>query len=661
NFEEEKSNGVGISIDPIYETDETFYLNTQVGESLITNPDPNSVPEEILLYEDPDLGAGYLVLRLSNLVEPGELVMDQIYLDQMRDYLSVIHDEFATLYDVEGVEGFGMDIEYKVTAQDQLVIKQARPWVSFWAGIKADNDLAVTEIVDPQSSSSLGSNELVTTKIANTGLNDMSDFDISLVVDGTLMETINITETIEPFSDAEFQFTVPQDFSAVGDYLITSIVSDPDDEYINNDTLHFVLSHVHLLDGAISIGNVDAICNGNVELDAIITNDGEETITDVEIEVVVNGMVVETLEESVSVLFQEQGVVSILIDENLVENDNEIVLNLISVNNETDEDTSNNTASTNTDLDSEFDVITFYILADNYPQESSWEIYDIGADELVSAGSLSGGTDDYTEEICVDYNSCFTLYFYDSFGDGICCGFGDGYFEVLNSSGETVVFNNGDFGHEAEESFCLSEGACEIDAEINVGNTSSNFASDGSITIYTNSNGNSFEYSINGGESFGDSNTFNNLSPGDYDVMISASNGLCTYEETVSIAACEFTTVDIEFTNATSAITTDGSIVITPVSGVSPFQYSIDGGQNFSFINSFEGLPIGDYNIVVLDDLGVCEYEIGVPIEALGGVNIENENPLAELINLYPNPTSDQINIEIQTSNTLNEAINIVV
>ncbi|MGB1032092.1 MAG: T9SS type A sorting domain-containing protein, partial [Flavobacteriales bacterium] len=146
-----------------------------------------------------------------------------------------------------------------------------------------------------------------------------------------------------------------------------------------------------------------------------------------------------------------------------------------------------------------------------------------------------------------------------------------------------------------------------------------------------------------------------------YDVMISASNGLCTYEETVSIAACEFTTVDIEFTNATSAITTDGSIVITPVSGVSPFQYSIDGGQNFSFINSFEGLPIGDYNIVVLDDLGVCEYEIGVPIEALGGVNIENENPLAELINLYPNPTSDQINIEIQTSNTLNEAINIVV
>ncbi|GIS21430.1 MAG: hypothetical protein CM15mP121_2820 [Bacteroidota bacterium] len=173
NYQQEQSNGVGISIDPIYETEDTFYLNTQVGESLITNPDPNSVPEEILLYRDPTQSGGYLVLRLSNLVNAGELIMDDEYLNQMRDYLTVIHDEFAILYDVAGQEDFAMDIEYKVTAQNQLAIKQARPWVSFWADINGDYDLAVDAIINPETSSSLGDEELVTVTIANYGLNDM--------------------------------------------------------------------------------------------------------------------------------------------------------------------------------------------------------------------------------------------------------------------------------------------------------------------------------------------------------------------------------------------------------------------------------------------------------------------------------------------------------
>ena len=79
--------------------------------------------------------------------------MDDEYLNQMRDYLTVIHDEFAILYDVAGQEDFAMDIEYKVTAQNQLAIKQARPWVSFWADINGDYDLAVDAIINPETSS----------------------------------------------------------------------------------------------------------------------------------------------------------------------------------------------------------------------------------------------------------------------------------------------------------------------------------------------------------------------------------------------------------------------------------------------------------------------------------------------------------------------------
>ena len=659
NFEAEQSNGVGISIDPVYGTDSTFYLNTQLGESLITNPDPNSVPEEILLYQDTAQGAGYLVLRLSNLVNPGELVMDQVYLDLMREYLTVIHNEFAILYDVVGADGFAMDIEYKVTAQDQLVIKQARPWVSFWADIKANNDLGVTEIINPQSSSSLGSNELVTARIANKGLNDMNDFDISLVVDGQLMETITITDTIKPFTDADFQFSVPQDFSTIGDYNITGIVTDIEDEYGNNDTLNVVLSKIHLLDGALSIGQVTVICDDQVEVNAIVTNQGETIITDVEIEVVVNGIAVDTVTATVDIPFQDQDIVAIIIDDNLIQINNNIALNLLSVNNQVDGDVTNNLASTNTTLDSDYDVITLIIDADDYPEETSWEIYDEGAHQTIASGSLQSGTQIYSEDICLNYGSCFTLYVYDSFGDGICCDYGIGFFQVLNASGNTIVTNDGEFASEAQEVFCPDGTGCGFTADINVSNLTSTAADDGAITINTSSGMSPFQYSIDGGQTFIDSNTFINLFPGNYNIVIQGATGFCSYQETVTIETCTFTTVDIVATQVPSVVTANGSIVITPTSGVGPYQYSIDGGQNFVTDNVFPDLAVGTYNVIVQDASEICLYEVSVPIEveALGIVN----EGLSKKINIYPNPTNNHFTIEIESAAAISNSVNIVV
>ena len=52
-------------------------------------------------------------------------------LANLRDYLTVIHDEFAILYDAVENSTFAMDIEYKINSEGQLIIKQARPWVSY--------------------------------------------------------------------------------------------------------------------------------------------------------------------------------------------------------------------------------------------------------------------------------------------------------------------------------------------------------------------------------------------------------------------------------------------------------------------------------------------------------------------------------------------------
>ena len=129
NFSDEQANGVGVSFDPIYQTTGTFYLNTQIGEDLVTNPDALSIPEETLLAVEGSGSGGFSIVRPSNQLPVGESIMTVNQLDQLRAYLSIIHDEFQVLYQATNDPDFAMEVEYKITAENQLAIKQARPWV----------------------------------------------------------------------------------------------------------------------------------------------------------------------------------------------------------------------------------------------------------------------------------------------------------------------------------------------------------------------------------------------------------------------------------------------------------------------------------------------------------------------------------------------------
>jgi len=139
NFKEEKANGVGITADPIYNTENNYYLNTLVGEELVTNPEGFSIPEEILLGKTGSGALGYEIIRRSNLLPNNEQIMTVPYLDELREYMAVIHEEFAVLYDAEDNDRFSMDIEYKIDSTGQLVIKQARPWIGFLEGTETEN------------------------------------------------------------------------------------------------------------------------------------------------------------------------------------------------------------------------------------------------------------------------------------------------------------------------------------------------------------------------------------------------------------------------------------------------------------------------------------------------------------------------------------------
>ena len=85
--------------------------------------------------EVPATDDDFLVMRHSNLVDSGGVIMQPFYLDRMRGFLTAIRDSFRVLYKQEGAEGFAMEIEYKIKSDGQLLIKQARPWANFWATV----------------------------------------------------------------------------------------------------------------------------------------------------------------------------------------------------------------------------------------------------------------------------------------------------------------------------------------------------------------------------------------------------------------------------------------------------------------------------------------------------------------------------------------------
>jgi len=97
------------------------------------------------------------------------------------------------------------------------------------------------------------------------------------------------------------------------------------------------------------------------------------------------------------------------------------------------------------------------IKTDEFPEETTWEINDVFTDAIVArGGNYTEQMTNYNEEPCVDKNSCYVLVMYDSFNDGICCEWGEGYFSLRID--DKIVHEDAEFG---SESLSNTFGSCE--------------------------------------------------------------------------------------------------------------------------------------------------------------------------------------------------------
>lgn len=190
-------------------------------------------------------------------------------------------------------------------------------------------------------------------------------------------------------------------------------------------------------------------------------------------------------------------------------------------------------------------------------------------------------------------------------------------FSGLSSGPHAVVITDGN-GCTATVNFNIGSGVVMTGAATNIQQASCSVSNDGQVTIAPDAPAVApYTFSMDGGANQTNA-TFTGLSSGTHTATFTDANG-CVGTVTFTIGAGGALTAT-NVPQATSCPNIDnGSVVITPTSGVAPYLYSIDGGATQAS-STFTGLSAGAHIVTFTDNLGCPSGNINV--------NIPEGNPI---------------------------------
>ena len=103
------------------------------------------------------------------------------------------------------------------------------------------------------------------------------------------------------------------------------------------------------------------------------------------------------------------------------------------------------------------------LLTDSFAAETSWSIFTLDGYKLAENGPLSDNTQ-YKEIRCVP-DECIEFVIFDSYGDGICCEFGDGKYSLTLRDSAIVMASGAVFEFEESNEICVQNYHENIDPE----------------------------------------------------------------------------------------------------------------------------------------------------------------------------------------------------
>lgn len=218
----------------------------------------------------------------------------------------------------------------------------------------------------------------------------------------------------------------------------------------------FVLANNNVAAGAIG-GVPSTVCGSSVSPTITIVNMGAVTVTSLTIQVSLNGSVVNTIPWTGS-LATNQSTVYQLPAINGNNGANTIQVVLLNPNGVPDEVPANNTtsiqfnAATGPTLEVELTLVL-----DDYGTETTWELRNSNNQVLYTGGPYQDDADQtvITETFCIT-DGCYTFTVFDSWGDGMCCDYGNGGYTLTNWNGQDFA-SGGEFEDSESVQFCTDQ------------------------------------------------------------------------------------------------------------------------------------------------------------------------------------------------------------
>lgn len=269
--------------------------------------------------------------------------------------------------------------------------------------------------------------------------------------------TISTTTQGSFFTDT-YEWTVPADINDVpldlNNLEVAVYVAEGNEDIITGQMAELSVVSPNTYDALpADIEVPEFLCESEVAPKVTIQNMGNETMTSLDIRYNVNGGPIQTYNWTGSLATAATEEVTLPAVSFTHMQENTVWVSTGSPNGQVDEVYGNNDATATFEPAKNSGVnVDIIIVTDNYGSETTWRVRDPNGSVIASGGPYTdGGSQTFTENLTNLSPGCHTFEIDDSFGDGICCAYGQGSFSI--ESNNATVYTGGEFGSSDERIF----------------------------------------------------------------------------------------------------------------------------------------------------------------------------------------------------------------